>query len=213
MMKRVCAFILCITFMLVLCIPASAADDEYSFETALESGKTEVAVGDTFTVDFVVSGITDESGLVAVDADIIYDGTVLEYIGSKVFFPDEWTGDNENLTTAATEDGVSKVLVSYSNDGRTGKGYTGSSIKTEITFRAISGQGKESELRVYSYDGAFGLNDRNQTVYGRGCVTNILIGSDQTLKTIIAVCAVAVVVVTAVFCIITGKKRDREKKG
>ena len=105
------------------------------------------------------------------------------------------------------------MLVSYSNDGRTGKGYTGSSIKTEITFRVISGQGKESELRVYSYDGAFGLNDRNQTVYGRGCVTNILIGSDQTLKTIIAVCAVAVVVVTAVLCIITGKKRDREKKG
>ena len=184
-MRRISAC-LCAAVLVLTAVLSVSASDDYVFETMLTPNTDEAAVGEVVTVECNVYGITDVNGLIAIDTTIEYDPSVLEYQSTEVLFPEVWTGDNEDLTRAEVgADGKGRVFLSFANDGRPGKGVTEGSITATLRFLVKGGEGTATELRIYSGDSTFALNDLGETVYGRGCAADLPIAADNTVKIII----------------------------
>ena len=150
--------------------------------------------------------------MIAIDTTIEYDPSVLEYQSTEVLFPEVWTGDNEDLTRAEVgADGKGRVFLSFANDGRPGKGVTEGSITATLRFLVKGGEGTATELRIYSGDSTFALNDLGETVYGRGCAADLPIAADNTVKIIICCASVAVILITALLCMRRRKSNSAKK--
>ena len=100
---------------------------------------------------------------------------------------------------------------SFANDGRPGKGVTEGSITATLRFLVKGGEGTATELRIYSGDSTFALNDLGETVYGRGCAADLPIAADNTVKIIICCASVAVILITALLCMRRRKSNSAKK--
>ena len=83
--------------------------------------------GDTLTVTVNFSEHNDPDGIVAVDCNIYFDSTVLEYVSNKTVLPEEW-GDFAEDWTNLKEDGQLLVAILCAT------GETGYGVKDDISL-------------------------------------------------------------------------------
>lgn len=90
--------------------------------------------GEILTVTVSFSEYNDPDGIVAVDCNIYYDSTVLEYVSNKTVLPEEW-GEFATDWTGLKEDG--NLLVALLCDtGETGHGAKGD-ISVTVEFKIL----------------------------------------------------------------------------
>lgn len=122
-----------ILFVSLMLVCMSLATVSSAAETC-KVGMDYTVEGDTLTVTVKFSEHNDPDGIVAVDCNIYFDSTVLEYVSNNTVLPEEW-GDFAEDWTNLKEDGRLLVAVLCAT-GETGYGAKGD-ISLTLEFKIL----------------------------------------------------------------------------
>lgn len=160
--------ILLVSLMLVcmtLVTVSSAAD-------TCKVGVDHTVEGEILTVNVKFSDHNAPEGIVAVDCNIYYDSTVLEYIGNKTVLPEEW-GDFGTDWTNLKKDG--ELLVALLCDtGETGHGAKGD-ITLTLEFKVLK-TNVETAIEVKNCSLSEDVN--LEMIYGANTALNVSISEN-----------------------------------
>ncbi len=154
-------------------------------ELALTPSKSNVDIGETFTVNVMFNKITTPNGIVASDLPLIYDTARLELVGVAGIFPSTWGGTGTLVPPSSAtakpywlrglcnaDDLAVNSAYNVTKDGALG--YT-------LTFKALaSGTANisiENDIENNIY--LFVVNGANFTNYGvKGATTSVTVSGD-----------------------------------
>ena len=88
MKKRAVAILLAVVFLSTLCNVCFA--DGYAFIMTAQSDSYNVSKGETFYVTFYANSISDSSGILALDANIVYDPSHIKLQSVQPLVPERW---------------------------------------------------------------------------------------------------------------------------
>ena len=87
-MKKIITILLIVVLMLSLAVSVSA--EETKFNVKVTSSATKVKPGDQFEVSFLVTDITEKSGIVGMDMIVEYDASKVIILNKTNIFPAQW---------------------------------------------------------------------------------------------------------------------------
>lgn len=112
MTRRLFAVLMTFVMLTAFCFTSASADG-YAFVLEAKSDSYELSKGDSFSVTFFANGISEPSGLLAVDACIRYDSEHLKFVNADKIVPSKWDGSD----IAAPETTPGKIDLKVHFDG------------------------------------------------------------------------------------------------